>query len=412
MTDTLDRAHRVLGVAHLWAAAARAVPATAERLARLTLPLALTPKLDGCRTFLVIERPWLLTCVSGKPAHLAPYDGPPGLHVLDAEQLPDGRCFVFDVLCAAGKDVRAFPLFDRLAAGESAAPATQQWTYKPYLVSATPATLVLDLLTAPPMTPTDGLVIVEPLAPYGAAPLKFKEVATIDVTVGPQRELLVLGPDGLTPLRWRERTPRCEAAPAGAVVEVQVPGGRGGPVLWPVLRLRPDRLHPNRWEVARELLTLVAEGWNRRAWLVGALPRTLPPLRLLLARYLAAVRRVILAAVVEGLRDIGITDNAMLVQELDVAPSAPVLAAYAAELRLQRVAEGGLALGSLGGEMWPTELKGLESKGTGLLYGLTRGLPSLGTWDTKVLGLPRWPLDVGLAHATGPLRAWIARKKP
>lgn len=287
-------AAQLLGVQRAFFATARPRPLTAERCEELR-SIAATPKYDGHRSLLLFddlgaERE--TACGANELLGACPARPDRRLWVLDAETMADATHWVFDVLVAAGEDVRGLPLPDRLGAledlDEAAARAFRRKTY----ATATAHTLsqVLRHLLQTTGQASDGLVLVDTLAPYWQAPLKFKTSVTSDFLLESEADgeqyLLLVGGRGATapqPL-LRDGKPCSLALTAaqrrrlglgnvqrlhrsnGVIVECRSQKGTFVPV-----RRRTDRYRPNSRSTVLENLRLDDLGCTRPKWLQLAL---------------------------------------------------------------------------------------------------------------------------------------------
>jgi hypothetical protein len=290
----------------------RPVSLTPDRLLQLAQPVA-TLKLDGVRVACAVTPEVGVEyrlCGRVTPMDLVGTSDSGPVTLFDCERR-EGRVFIFDVLVAAGADVRHLSLAERLAAGNGKAPEEFQW--KPYMLttegSCCSEVVQRALQLSAASGTSDGVILLDADAPYWTQPLKFKEVLTSDFVLerhqGHFRLLTEKKRGILVPWRFpggRVATVRSVAALSaestagisdGVVIECQLsPNGSE----FEVKCLRPDRVRANNYHVVNENVWLQTSGFTNPRWLVDFLAQQCLEARLNLERQ----REVLLSRMYEA----------------------------------------------------------------------------------------------------------------
>lgn len=273
----------------IWTSLTRVIALTPETLAQRPVHVV-TAKLDGLRAALAC-RGGVLSRIDALGRRELARDLPCRDFILDAEE--HGLIYwVFDVLLADGRDVRAFSLADRLEmarkvlAAEPGKAADIRLQLKPYQSLRAAGTVARLLAQADEADAVDGLIFCDLTAPYECAPLKFKQRLTVDFRLqfshdlprqqqafllltqqrGRLRPFVQRGVRAELFLTQQERVKLGLDERAEGIVECELPSGRHG--RWRVHRLRPDRTQPNCMQTVLDTLTTQRRGLHEPAFLV------------------------------------------------------------------------------------------------------------------------------------------------
>lgn len=184
-------------------------------------------------------------------------------HVFDAEVLANERSWRFvihDAMVLHGHDVRARPFLERIEAARAACPSDangSMFEVKDFYPLCEHAQR-LDRLVATLMSKqSDGLILMQADSPYDEPPLKFKRDVTVDLRLVVDGQLKYVTDDS----NFFQGV--CTHIDHECIVECSKK--RNGP--FSVVKERPDRIYPNRPEVARENAGIVDAGANTLAFL-------------------------------------------------------------------------------------------------------------------------------------------------